>query len=184
MQAWEKSQSPRSEVCCRYEGLSVILDRWDHALVLLLRRLGIGAGEGPIRSRMNLIRTPTELTARPPWSELDALPQVVEKTATGAVAKLLKTPNIDWDKQMLIVVTAGSKPTGGWKVNIDSVKVLRSALRFGRGGIHETSGSLCLDAGERPNSWNDVRHSRGSEVALLANDGVLSTQAAKDSGVS
>jgi hypothetical protein len=38
------------------------------------------------------------------------------------VAKLLKVPTIDWDKQMLVLVTAGSKPTGGWKVTIDSIK--------------------------------------------------------------
>lgn len=85
--------------------------------------------EAPKKQDLSVIRTPAELTARPPWSERDALPQVVEKTATGAVAKLLKTPNIDWDKQMLVVVTAGSKPTGGWKVNIDSVKVHGKTLK-------------------------------------------------------
>lgn len=72
---------------------------------------------------LSVIRTPAELAARSPWSELDANAQVVEKMAVAAVAKLLKVPEIDWQKQMLIVVTAGSKPTGGWKVNIDSVKL-------------------------------------------------------------
>jgi PrcB C-terminal len=75
-----------------------------------------------------VIRNPTELIGRSPWSELDAVPQVVEKMAVQAVAKLLNVPDIDWNKQMLVVVTAGPRPTGGWKVNIDSLKVSGKAL--------------------------------------------------------
>ena len=75
-----------------------------------------------------VIRSAAELIKRSPWSELDAPPQVVEKNATEAVAKLLKEPDIDWKKQMLIVVTAGAKPTGGWKVNVDALKVQEKTL--------------------------------------------------------
>jgi PrcB C-terminal len=85
--------------------------------------------EAPKKQDLSVIRTPTQLTMRPPWSELDALPKFVEKSATAAVVKLLKAPSIDWDKQMLIVVTAGSKASGGWKVNIDSVKVQGKTLK-------------------------------------------------------
>jgi hypothetical protein len=74
------------------------------------------------------IKSANDLTGRSPWSELDANSQVVEKMATQAVANLLKVPEIDWSKQMLIVVTAGPRPTGGWKVNIDSLKVTGKSL--------------------------------------------------------
>lgn len=46
-----------------------------------------------------------------------------EKEATEAVAKSLRVKTIDWDKQMLVVVTAGSKPTGGWRVEVTSAAV-------------------------------------------------------------
>lgn len=74
------------------------------------------------------IKSASELAGRSPWSELDANSQVVEKMATQAVATLLKVPDIDWNKQMLIVVTAGPRPTGGWKVNIDALKVSGKTL--------------------------------------------------------
>src|SRR5262245_57768878 len=44
------------------------------------------------------------------------------KKAAEALAKSLKVKAIDWDKQMLVVVTAGTKPTGGYKVEVTDVK--------------------------------------------------------------
>ncbi len=76
-----------------------------------------------------VIRSAAELTARSPWSDLDALPQIVEKMAVAQVAKLLNVPDIDWNKKMLVLVTAGSKSSGGWKVNIDTVKVTGKSLK-------------------------------------------------------
>ena len=38
--------------------------------------------------------------------------------ATRTLAQALKVETIDWDKQMVIVVTAGAKPTGGYSVEV------------------------------------------------------------------
>lgn len=68
-----------------------------------------------------VLRSVDELIAATPFKESDAPQPVVEKMATDAVAKLLKVDGINWKTQMLVVVTAGSKPTGGWKVVVDFV---------------------------------------------------------------
>lgn len=83
----------------------------------------------PKKGELAVIRNAAELTAREPWSNLDAPQPVVEKKATDEVAKLLKVDGIDWNKQMLILVTAGPKSSGGWKVNIDSLKVDGKTLK-------------------------------------------------------
>jgi hypothetical protein len=44
------------------------------------------------------------------------------KEAVQAMAKLFKVDAIDFDKQMIVVVTAGPKPTGGFAVTIDGVR--------------------------------------------------------------
>ncbi len=38
--------------------------------------------------------------------------------ATKTLAQAFKVETIDWDKQMVIVVTAGAKPTGGYSVEV------------------------------------------------------------------
>ena len=38
--------------------------------------------------------------------------------ATRMLAQALKVKTIDWDKQMVVVVTAGAKPTGGYSVEV------------------------------------------------------------------
>jgi hypothetical protein len=68
-----------------------------------------------------LLRSAAELAARPPFNRADVPAAEVQKMATAAAAKALKVDGIDWDKQMLVIVTAGVKRTGGWKVNIESV---------------------------------------------------------------
>src|SRR5262249_62030310 len=47
--------------------------------------------------------------------------QVVDSMATEAGAKEQKADGSDWSKQMLVVVTGGVKPSGGWKIEIVSV---------------------------------------------------------------
>lgn len=84
--------------------------------------------DGPRDGQQFVIRTAKELAARPPFSDLDARPEVVEKHATAALAKALKVDTIDWDKQMLVVVTGGVKPTGGYRVEIVSVSEMNKAL--------------------------------------------------------
>lgn len=45
-----------------------------------------------------------------------------QEQASDQIAKAVKLDKIDWDKQMVIVATAGAKPTGGYRVEILSVK--------------------------------------------------------------
>jgi hypothetical protein len=45
-----------------------------------------------------------------------------QKKATEAAAKALKVDDIDWKKQMLIVVTGGVKRTGGYSVEITKIE--------------------------------------------------------------
>jgi hypothetical protein len=75
-----------------------------------------------------VLKTAADLVAATPFSQLDAPQQVVEKMATAELAKTLKVDSIDWTKQMLIVVTAGVKRTGGYSVEITSLKVADKAL--------------------------------------------------------
>jgi len=61
--------------------------------------------------------------AVPEWAKSKAKAEVVEKQATASLAKALKVKGIDWDKQMLLVVTAGTKSTGGYKVEVTDMTV-------------------------------------------------------------
>jgi len=69
-----------------------------------------------IKSAADLVK------AVPAWAQSDAKSDVVEKQASEALAKALKVKAIAWDKQMLVVVTAGTKRTGGHKVEVTDVK--------------------------------------------------------------
>lgn len=65
-----------------------------------------------------VLKTAADLVKVTPFNNLDALPAVVEKQATAALAKALKVKTIDWKTQMLVVVTAGTQPSGGYRVLI------------------------------------------------------------------
>jgi hypothetical protein len=45
------------------------------------------------------------------------------EAATASLAKSLKVDKIDWKKQMVIVISAGQKPTGGYSVEVKSLEV-------------------------------------------------------------
>ncbi|HZV05779.1 MAG TPA: protease complex subunit PrcB family protein [Gemmataceae bacterium] len=54
-----------------------------------------------------------------------------KKFQTGAsedTAKLLKVKNIDWSKQMLVIVAAGEKRTGGYRMEILSLRAKADRL--------------------------------------------------------
>ncbi len=46
-----------------------------------------------------------------------------QEQASANLAKALKVEKIDWDKQMVVVATAGAKPTGGYRVEVLTVAV-------------------------------------------------------------
>jgi hypothetical protein len=84
---------------------------------------GTVGADAPKKGEQAIFRKPSELASRPPWNRSDAPEPVIAKMATAAVAKALKVDSIDWERQMLVLVTAGVRRTGGWRVNIESVEV-------------------------------------------------------------
>src|SRR5213076_1350961 len=75
-----------------------------------------------------VLRSAAELVVATPFSKLDAPQQVVEKKANDEIAKVLKIDGVDWQKRMLIVVTSGVKPSGGYSVEITDLKVADKTL--------------------------------------------------------
>ncbi len=74
------------------------------------------------KSGQYVIRSAEELTQRQPWSNYDAIPAVVEKMADGQLAKILKVKDIDWKKQMLLVVSGGTQSSGGYRIGVQSIR--------------------------------------------------------------
>jgi hypothetical protein len=52
-----------------------------------------------------------------------------EKEAITEAARLFKVKTIDFDKQMLIVVSAGDKPNSGYKVSLSGLSVESGKLK-------------------------------------------------------
>jgi PrcB C-terminal len=81
--------------------------RWPHARVDV---------KSPGKDKVQLVlRSANELVA--------AVPGAVEKTATGSLAKELKVKDIDWTKQMVVVVSGGSQRTGGYRVEVTALEI-------------------------------------------------------------
>lgn len=58
----------------------------------------------------------------------DAREKRFQTAVISDVLLLLKVKAIDWDKQMLVVASAGQKPTGGYRVEITSLAVKDGTL--------------------------------------------------------
>jgi hypothetical protein len=113
-----KGVQPEEE-CCGEE------EKAGKALKIIARadwRYESARPDGPKTGRQLVIRSAAELVAATPFSRLDAPQEVVERMAGAELAKALKVDRIDWQKQMLVAVTAGVKSTGGWTVEIVSVR--------------------------------------------------------------
>ena len=89
-------------------------------LKILASGVWIGMEEKPAQ---RAIRSGEELALALGVAAKDATNKRFQKAATEDVAKLLKVRDIDWDKQMLVVVAAGAKPTGGFRVEIESLRI-------------------------------------------------------------
>src|SRR5262245_57422136 len=70
-----------------------------------------------------VLRSAAELVAATPFKDQDTPPATTQKTATATLAEQLKVKDIDWKKQMLIVVTAGTQRSGGYRVEVTGLKV-------------------------------------------------------------
>jgi hypothetical protein len=62
------------------------------------------------------------------------------KEATKQVAKLFKVDSIDWKKQMVILITAGTKRSGGYSVEVKELKVADKTLTV-RWKLNEPKGA-------------------------------------------
>src|SRR4051812_15327722 len=49
--------------------------------------------------------------------------RTADEKATAELAKRLKVDSIDWKKQMVITISGGSRPTGGYSVEAKSLEV-------------------------------------------------------------
>lgn len=58
----------------------------------------------------------------------DAKNKRFQNAAESDAAELLKVKHIDWSKQMLIVVAAGARRTGGYRVEISALRVQDGTL--------------------------------------------------------
>jgi PrcB C-terminal len=75
------------------------------------------------KAKQLVIKSAADLVANTPFKDRDAPQQVVEKAATAELTKALKVKDIDWSKQMLVVVTAGTRRSGGYRLEITGLKV-------------------------------------------------------------
>jgi hypothetical protein len=77
-----------------------------------------------------VIRNAEELALAHDVAPKDAKEKRFQSAVTEDVATLLKvkTTDIDWDKQMLVVVSAGMKRTGGYRVEILALPVKDGTL--------------------------------------------------------
>jgi hypothetical protein len=82
-------------------------------------------------------------TAAPPVAPKDGKPLVIrnakelmqaqggkgdEEAATAALAKALKVDGIDWNKQMVLVLSGGQRRTGGYSVQVKGIEVKGDTL--------------------------------------------------------
>lgn len=96
----------------------VARSRWSHARVDVN-----SAGAGKDKAQL-VLRSAAELVAAVPmYKNRDALPAAVEKAATADLAKELKVKDIDWAKQMVVVVSGGSRSTGGYRVEVTGLVI-------------------------------------------------------------
>jgi hypothetical protein len=75
------------------------------------------------------LRSPAELVeAIPIQASRNAAPEFVRKEVDAAFAKMLKVKEIDWKKQMLIVVAGGMQPQTDYRVEVKGAAVKNGAL--------------------------------------------------------
>jgi hypothetical protein len=91
----------------------------------------LARGVWPVREDKNerlVLHDPQELAVALGVAPKDARERRFQNDAVADTAKLLKVKDIDWNKQMLVVVAVGSRRTGGYRVEIESLTVKDEAL--------------------------------------------------------
>jgi effector-binding domain-containing protein len=75
------------------------------------------------------LRNAEELVAASTHSMSRATNEARQKNATREICEALKIKDIDWNKQMLLVASMGSKSTGGYDIKITGAKVDEGVLK-------------------------------------------------------
>ena len=58
----------------------------------------------------------------------DLLGSTDEEAASALLANMLKVATIDWSRQMILIVSGGTQPTSGYRVQVDKLSVARKNL--------------------------------------------------------
>ncbi len=91
----------------------------------------LARGVWPVRNKRPtqlVIRNAEELARSHGIDGDDAKDRRFQTDVTADAAQLLNVKTIDWKKQMLVVVTAGPQPTGGYSVEILTLPVKDKTL--------------------------------------------------------
>jgi hypothetical protein len=118
-----KVAAPEEEECCALEPAA-------KTLPVVASAYWGGAGAAP---RQQVARSGAELAA------LRGLPAAKADEATAELVKRLKVAGIDWTKQMVVVVTAGRRNSGGYRVEVTSLSVGDTGLTV-HWKVHAPSG--------------------------------------------
>jgi len=76
-----------------------------------------------------VIRKAEDLADLVPYNNLDAPPAAVGRMASAHLAADLKVKEIDWSKQMAVLILAGMKGSGGHSVEVTGVKREKGVLK-------------------------------------------------------
>jgi hypothetical protein len=91
----------------------------------------LARGPWPVREdkpKQVVVRNAQELAVALGVDPKNARERRFQSDAVTDTAKLLKVKKIDWDKQMLVVVTGGAQQTGGYRIDIEALHLKEETL--------------------------------------------------------
>lgn len=128
-------------------------------LKILANGVWVGIEEKPAQL---VVRSGEELAVALGVAPKDAKEKRFQNAATADTAKLLKVKDIDWTKQMLIVVAAGAKPTGGFRVEIVALRIKDKTLTISWKLHSPAAGDIVTQAITHPSQVVLVERWQGS----------------------
>jgi hypothetical protein len=87
-----------------------------------------------------VLREPMELTSLFPYVAMSRDPSFTAKEASREMAADLKVKEIDWGKQMVILVMPGAQPSGGYRVEVASASVEKGVMTV-KWKLHKPKGA-------------------------------------------
>lgn len=109
-----------------------------------------------------VLRNAEELTLALGVDAANAKEKRFQNDAVADTAKLLKVKDIDWGKHMLVVVTVGVRRTGGYRVEIVSLRVKDGTLVVNWKLHTPAAGAVVTQALTYPSQMALVERFRGS----------------------